>query len=140
MAALVLTGDRVVLEPGFGAATVTGVLQLVAEGSAHPTAKGHPLVLAADLEQLVWTVAYTTASHTIPGTGTVRLVADDIPKTSTTTAAGKALATFERDVIDAELTVMMTASIPGSPPSPDTSLSYSGKARLVALGAAPDAA
>lgn len=139
MSKFLLSGDTIALDPALGAATVTGGLSLTVQGSARPTAAGKALVLPADMEAMVWPLAYTTPTHRLPGSGTAQIVMDSVPLTEIVTTGGKALVLSEPAEIEAEFTVMVPAMAPGSPPSPDSSASYSGVAHTVIASARPTA-
>ena len=139
MTSFVLSGDSITLDPCFGVATLTGGVSLTMQGTAHSTVARRSLVLPMDVEAMVWLLAYTTPTHSLPGSGTARIVMDRVPLTGIVTDGGKALVLSQPEEIEAEFTVIVPAVAPGSPPSPDSTACYNGTARLVIAGARPTA-
>jgi hypothetical protein len=131
---ILVEGDTVQFEPVFGAANVTvRPGQLVAHVTA--TIQGRKISVVGDEKNvLVPGCAYVTATHTIPGLGTLTIanLAEDQSANKTTIAGQKVLLTGSQ--FTAKLTVLTPAQQPppgpGSP-TPDTTLEYQGMGRFI---------
>lgn len=126
---VLLDRDQAIFQPGFGAATVVplpGTLQ--ASGPA--TVKGMKMCVVGDESTVsVQGCIYTTASHTIPGTGTLQitgLASDQLAQNSST--GGKKLM-LKGQSFQARFSVQTPAQqpSPAGSPVPDPNPSYTGQ-------------
>ena len=139
MSTFFLSDDRIELARCFGVAMLTGEVSLTIQGTSHPTVAHRSLALPSDVEAMVWELGYTTPTHSLPGKGTARIVMSSVPLTGLVSADGKALVLAQPQMIEAEFTVLVPATAPGSPPSPDSTAFHKGTARLIIAGTRPTA-
>lgn len=127
-------GDTALFEPAFGAAIVIvrpGIL--TASGTA--TIGGRRACVQGDEGTAsVPGCVYTTAQHSIPGVGTLRIssLADDQQATRTRTRGTALLLAGGR--FEAEFQVQAPAQQPQplpAPPTPDATASYSGRGKFL---------
>jgi hypothetical protein len=124
---ILLDGDKAIFTPSFGAATV--VVQpgtLTASGPA--TVSGKKLCVAGDEKSVsVAGCMYTTASHPIPGTGTLEIASLAGDQTAGKTRSGSTLVLLVGSSFTASFSVQSPAQQPTSGgPVPDATPKYSG--------------
>lgn len=125
-------GDMAVFEPNFGAATVV-VRPGTLTGSGPAAVGGRKACVAGDEGRLtVPGCAYTTASHTVPGLGTlsIRALAADQQATRTTTGGSSVLLVGSRFTATFGVQVPAQQPQPTGPPIPDPTPQYSGSGRF----------
>lgn len=130
---VLVDGDLAIFEPSFGAATVV-VLPgtLTAKGPATLTSK--KLCIVGDESSVaVRGCMYTTASHTIPGTGTLEIAALAGDQQASKTQSDQTKLMLVGSKFTAKFTVQQPAQQPAppGPPVPDPLPQYSGQGNFV---------
>ena len=85
---LLLTDDLVVFEPTFGAAIAVGTLAVPVRGSALATSEGRALCLEGDVTSVAASVAYSTPSCPVPGSGRLTIESLDSEQLSSVVCDG----------------------------------------------------
>ncbi|HWN70698.1 MAG TPA: hypothetical protein VNM90_23820 [Haliangium sp.] len=130
---VLVDGDLAIFQPTFGAATV--VVQpgtLTASGPA--TLGGKKICIAGDEKSVaVRGCVYTTASHTIPGTGTLEIASLAGDQQAQKTSTGSTKMMLVGSSFTAKFTVQSPAQQPAppGPPVPDAMPQYSGTGTFV---------
>jgi hypothetical protein len=129
---VLIDGDKAIFMPTFGAATV--VVQpgsLKASGPAQDG--GKKLCIVGDEASVsVRGCMYTTASHTIPGTGTLEIAALAGDQQATKTTAGNTKVMLVGSKFTARFVVQSPAQQPtAGGPVPDPVPQYSGSGNFV---------
>jgi hypothetical protein len=121
--------DRAEFNPTFGAASV-GVRPGYMKASGPATIEGKKLCVAGDEEHLsVPGCTYTTLAHTIPGQGTLKILALGVDQTAKKTRSGGKHVLLKGGTFKAKFEVNISAQQPdpsGGPPKYDTAGTYVG--------------
>ena len=131
---LLMSDDLVLFEPAFGSAIAVGKLAVAVRGSANPRVNGRKLCLEKDVKKATASVAYTAATHPIPGSARLkieRLDARQLSKVITSEGTPVVLAIGRAR---AKLEVISPALGPPPASRPDTARSYTGSARFTTIG------
>jgi hypothetical protein len=127
-------GDKAIFDPAFGVASV--VVQpgdMKASGPA--TIQGKKLCVAGDEARLsVPGCMYTTATHPIPGQGTLKILALGGDQTAKKTDSGGKHVLLKGTTFQAKFEVQSPAQQPspwGGPPIPDPVAMYLGIGRFI---------
>ena len=134
---LLLSDDLVVFDPTFGAAIVVGTLALPVRGSALATSDGRALCLEGDVTSVAASVAYSTPSCPVPGSGRLTIESLDGEQLSSVVCDGGKPVVLAGGRLTAKLKVLTPALGPPPTSRPDTKKSYRGNARLQTTGFAP---
>lgn len=129
---VLIDGDKAIYNPSFGAATVVvqpGKLQ----GSGPATLSDKKMCVAGDEKSAkVQGCTYVTASHTIPGTGTLEIASLAGDQTATKTSTGDTKLMLVGSTFTASFSVQSPAQQPTSAgPVPDPAPKYSGSGKFV---------
>lgn len=130
---VLIDGDQALFKPAFGAATVVVMPgQLKASGPATLTSK--KLCIVGDESSVsVKGCMYTTASHPIPGTGTLEIAALAGDQQATKSNSGGTKLMLKGSDFTAKFTVQSPAQQPAppGPPVPDATPQYSGQGNFM---------
>jgi len=132
MDVIILDGDTALFHgASFGGAIVTpSPGTMVATGSA--TVSGASICVEGDEGSVsVPGNSYITASHTIPGAGTLTIDSLGVEQVAMFTKDNGTLVILLGAVFNAKFTVDTPAQVPGSPPVPDATPSYMGTGNFV---------
>jgi uncharacterized Zn-binding protein involved in type VI secretion len=132
---ILVHGDIAAFQSAFGAASVT-VLPGTLTGTGPVKIGGKPVCVVGDERSVVVTgCPYTTATHTIPGAGTLKIKALAGAHEGKKTRREGAAVLLLGAQFDAVFEVTMPAHEPpkgAAPPVPDTAPPYDGKGEFVA--------
>ena len=134
---LLLSDDLVLFEPTFGAAIAIGTLAIPVRGSALASADGRSLCLERDVTSVTTSVAYSTLSCPVPGSGRLIVESLDGEQLSSVVTDGGKPVVLAAGRFTAKLEVLAPAVGPPPASKPDTTLSYRGNARFQTVGIAP---
>lgn len=128
---ILVTGDTVIFNPGFGAATIVPVPGTLA-GTGRSNATGKPACVDGDEKNVIVPgVTYMTPTHSIPGVGILKIDAlGGDQKAKKTKSGGKAVL-LKGSTFTAKLQVMVPAQQPATPPVPDATPEYSGTGSFI---------
>lgn len=131
---ILMTGDKALFDPTFGVAVVAVQPGQLA-GSGPATITGKPLCVAGDESKvLVPGCTYTTATHAVPGVGTLKIaMLGGDQKAAKTNSGGKPVL-LRGSAFTASFEVQDPAKqIPpsGGPPVPDPTPMYSGTGKFI---------
>jgi hypothetical protein len=128
---VVVNGDTVTFEASFGAATIVPVPTTIS-GTGMKLKSGAIACVAGDEAAVVVAgVAYTTASHSVPGVGSLQIKSLGSDQTAQKLSVGGKKAILVGSKFDATFTVMTPAQMPPPASTPDPVASYSGKGQFV---------
>lgn len=124
---ILITGDKAMFNQTFGQAIITvSPGDLIGTGKAKINGK----LICVDGDERKVTVpgcTYTTAQHTIPGTGMLFIQSLSGDQTAKKTKSGGKPVLLKGGQFNAKFTVLVPAQKPSTPsPIPDTTLQYSG--------------
>lgn len=126
---ILIEGDKAMFEPAFGAATVV-VQPGNMQGSGPSTLSGKKVCVDGDEKKVaVAGCMYTTATHSIPGTGTLKIAGLGGDQKATKTNSGQKPVLLKGSKFQASFEVQNPAKQPppsGGPPIPDPTPKYSG--------------
>lgn len=129
---IIMEGDQAIFLPAFGNAIVV-VQPGVMKASGKTAINGKKVCVAGDEGDVsVPGCLYTTASHPIPGTGTLKISALGSDQQTTKTKSGGKAILLKGSTFTAAFEVQSPAQQPtASGPVPDSSPKYSGSGNFV---------
>lgn len=130
---VLIDGDLAIFQPTFGAATVV-VLPGTLTASGPATLTGKKLCIVGDEKSVaVRGCMYITASHPIPGTGTLEIASLAGDQQASKTSTGSTKMMLVGSSFTAKFTVQSPAQQPAppGPPVPDATPQYSGTGKFV---------
>ena len=132
---ILMTGDMVIFNPTFGAATVVPVPGTLS-GTGRSNVSKKPVCVDGDEKNvLVPGVTYMAPPHVIPGVGILSIDSLGGDQKATKTKSGGKAVLLKGSTFNAKFQVSVPAQQPqpSGPPVPDTTPSYSGTGQFVTM-------
>lgn len=130
--AVIVDGDMMAFESLFGNRTVILVSPPIIQGSGHATIGNKKVCIEGDEAKVQLNATYTTSSHTVPGTGIIRIKALDRSQLASECKSTAALITKGQQKFTAMFTPLVPAMTPPPSSTPDSSAPSDGKGEFTA--------
>ncbi|MCP1489810.1 hypothetical protein J3D48_006220 [Pseudomonas fluorescens] len=128
---VVINGDTVKFDQTFGNRTAISPTTTIT-GTGKATINNNKICIQGDEKQVeIMNVPYTTPSHTVPGTGTLTILALDISQQAQKTASGQAVI-LEGQKFKAQFLPTQPAMTPPPVSTPDLASPTMGTGRFIA--------